>query len=202
MKLYFSKSACSLAVRIVINELGLPSQFESVDLKTKKTQSGEDFLKINPKGAVPVLETDHGEILTENSVIQQYLADVTHATVLLPAIGDFNRYRVLEWLNYVSSELHKTVGLTFNPFVTQDMKESMVIPLTKKKLAYLNEHFEKHTYLAGDSFTLPDAYCFVILTWLPVLPLNLDEWPHVKRYFEALKGRNSIQQSLHEEGLA
>src|SRR5690606_18210343 len=133
-KLFYAKGACSLAVRIIINELGIKASYESVDLKIKKTEKGDDFLNINPKGAVPVLETDQGELLSENCVIQQYLADTYHATHLLPSVGDFNRYRVLEWQNFVSSDLHKTIGLAFNPFVTEEMKVKMVVPLTKKKL--------------------------------------------------------------------
>src|SRR5689334_13101143 len=107
MKLYYSKGACSLAVRILLHELGIKSEFEAVDLKTKRTETNADFLKINPKGAVPTLTTDKQEILTENAVILCYLADEYKAIELLPAPGNFKRYRVLEWLNYVATEIHK-----------------------------------------------------------------------------------------------
>lgn len=122
MKLYYTQAACSLAVRITINEIGLKCDYESVDLKAKKTEKGEDFLKINPKGAVPVLKTNDGEILTENAVILQYLADTNSATKLLPGTGDFKRYRILEWLNYITTELHKTIGALFNPELPQKLK--------------------------------------------------------------------------------
>lgn len=123
MKLYYSAGTCSLAVRIIINEIGLPSTYEAVDLKTKKTASGQDFLQINPKGSVPVIVTDDNEILTENSVIQQYLADKNNASSLLPALGHFKRYRVLEWLNYISTELHKGCGPLFSPSIPVELKK-------------------------------------------------------------------------------
>lgn len=110
MKLYYSKGACSLAPRIIINELGVKSEFEAVDLAAKKTETGQNFLSINPKGAVPVLITNDGQTLTENAVILQYLADTNEGTELLPAFGSFKRYRVLEWLNYIATELHKGAG--------------------------------------------------------------------------------------------
>ena len=201
MKLYYAKGACSLAVRITINELGLKSEYESVDLKTKQTETGQDFLKINSKGAVPTLLTDQGEILTENAVIQQYLADEAQATQLLPKTGDFKRYRVLEWQNYVSTELHKGVGILFNPNLPQEMREKITIPAIKSKMAYLNQHLGSHTYLLGDQFTLPDAYLFVILNWVIYHQFNLSDWPNVHRYFAALQQRPSIQKSMKEEKL-
>src|SRR5688572_12009519 len=113
MKLYYSKGACSLAVRIILHEIGAACEFEAVDLATKKTETGMDFLKINPKGAVPTLILDDKAILTENAVIQQYLAEKYHATQLLPPLGDMKRYRVLEWLNFISTDLHKSCGPLF-----------------------------------------------------------------------------------------
>lgn len=201
MKLYYTKGACSLAVRIVINEIGIPCEYISVDLKTKQTEASEDFLKINPKGAVPTLATNKGAILTENAVIHQYLADTNQATQLLPPLGDFTRYRVLEWLNYVATELHKGFAPLFNPNMTQDMKDKITIPLIKMKLKYLDKHLETNHFLLGEHFSLPDAYLFVMLTWAINFKLNLSEWPHLSRYFTELQKRKSIQQSLKEEGL-
>src|SRR3990167_6389729 len=128
MKLYYTKGACSLVVRIIINELNINTEFESVNLSTKKTTTGRNFLEINPKGAVPTLEINPKEILTENAVILQYLADNAKATQLLPAIGDFNRYRVLEWLNYVATDLHKGIGILFNPAVTSELRDQLFMP--------------------------------------------------------------------------
>ncbi|SRR5579883_1264643 len=199
MKLYYTKGACSLAVRIIINELGLPSEYESVDLKTKQTATGQDFLSINPKGAVPVLLTDDNEFLTENAVIQQYLAEKYHAPQLLPPVGDFKRYRVLEWQNYITTELHKGFSPLFNPIVPQDIKEQIFIPLVKTKLNYVDKHLHPNKYLAGENFTLPDAYLFVIIRWALYYKFDMDKWPYLSRYHAELKERKSIKQSLEEE---
>jgi glutathione S-transferase len=201
MKLYYSKGACSLAVRIAINEMGLKSEFEAVNLQTKKTEHGEDFLKINPKGAVPTLLTDENEILTENATILQYLAEKNNAEQLLPTINDFKRFRVLEWLNYVATEMHKGAGVLFNPNISQEVKDSIFIPLAKKKLDFLNTHLSKNKFLCGDSFTLPDGYLFVILNWLPMFKINIAEWPHLANYFNRIKERAAVAKSLKEEGL-
>ena len=199
MKLYYTPGACSLVVRIIIHEIGLPAQFESVDLKIKKTESGTNFLTINPKGAVPTLQLDNQEILTENAVILQYLADSAHATQLLPPITDFKRYRVLEWLNYTATELHKTIGSLFNPAITDAMKTQFFVPLIQSKFKYLDEHLQTHRYLLGDTFTLPDAYVFVVMRWAQYFKLDLTPWNHLTRYLEELNSRKSIQQSLQEE---
>lgn len=201
MKLYYSKGACSLAVRIVIHELKLKAEFESVDLKNKTTETGANYLMINPKGAVPVLVIENNEILTENAVIQQYLADTHQAHHLLPSIGDFKRYRVLEWLNYVTTEMHKGVGIMFNPMLTEEMKNNVIKPMIKHKLNYLDHHFSDHKFLLSDEFTLPDAYLFVVLNWLQFFAIDINQWQNLARYFAELKTRPSIAQSLQEEGL-
>ena len=199
MKLYYTKGACSLIVRIIINEIGLKADYESVDLRTKKTASGMDFLTINSKGSVPALQLDDGEILTENAVILQYLADTAHATQLLPAVGDFKRYRVLEWLNYTATDLHKGIGLLFNPAITQEMKEKIFFPLIKTKLSYINNHLKENQYLLGNYFTLPDAYLFVVMRWAAYFKIDLNEWTHLVKYLDELKNRKSIQESLQQE---
>lgn len=200
MKLYYATGTCSLAVRIVINEIGLHSEFEAVNLKTKKTSSGQDFLQINPKGSVPVILTDDNEILTENSIIQQYLADKHHAVQLLPAPGHFKRYRVLEWLNYISTELHKGCSPLFHPGIPQELKNELFKPALKNKLNYVEKNLQ-HQFLLGDEFTLPDAYLFVVLTWLPHFNIDLHEWPQLNRYFTDLLKKPTIKKALHEEGL-
>jgi glutathione S-transferase len=201
MKLYYSKGACSLAVRIVINEIGLNSEYEAVNLKEKKTASGEDFFKINSKGAVPALITDDKHLLTENAVIQQYLADTNKAQQLLPLMGDFKRYEVLEWLNFVSTELHKGFGPLFNPAVPAEMKNEIVIPMLKKKFAFVDKQLVNNKYIAGDHFTLPDGYLFVMLTWANNMAIDLSDCEALMRHFAELKQRPSIQKSLQEEGL-
>lgn len=199
MKLYYSPGACSLAVRIVINELGVSAEYEAVDLGTKKTKAGTDFYKVNAKGAVPTLEIKPGEILTENAVIQQYLADTYKNTDLLPAVGDMRRYRVLELLNFVSTELHKGASPLFNSQIPADVKNSIFKPALQNKLAHVNQLLGNKQFLMGDTFTLPDAYLFVVLGWMGYLQVNMNEYPNLTRYVEALKKRPSIVKSLAEE---
>lgn len=201
MKLYYSKGACSFAVRIVLHELRFDCDYVSVDLKTKKTESGEDFLKINPKGTVPVLITNKNKILTENSVIQQYLVDISKNDLLLPKIGDFQRYRVLEWLNYISTDLHKGVGILFNAQLPEEVKSNIFIPAIKNKMTFVNQQLSAKKYLMGDTFTLPDGYLFVILTWLAHFKIDIKEWKHLNRYFDELKMRASVERALNEEGI-
>lgn len=200
MKLFFSKGSCSLVVRIAINEMGLKAEYEAVDLKTKKTASGKDFFSINPKGSVPVLELDNGSILTENAVILQYLADSSDAKKLLPELGNFKRYRVLEWLNYTATEMHKSFGPLFSPAIPQSLKDEIFLPIIRKKLDFLNKHLETHHYLMGEQFTLPDIYLFVILRWTGHFKLNLKDWSHVSKYYGELEQRPSIDKSLTDEG--
>jgi glutathione S-transferase len=200
MKLYFSKGACSLASRIIINELSLPCEFESVDLASKKTETGKNFYTINPKGYVPTLITDNNETLTENAVIMQYLADTAKAGQLLPPVGQFDRYKVLEWLNYVATELHKSFGPLFNSTMSQEVKDKSKT-LINAKLGFINSHLENSSYLDGNHFTLPDAYLFVILRWAAHFKMNIEELQYLSRYFSELFTRKAIQQSLKEEGL-
>ncbi len=199
MKLYYTKGACSLVVRIIINELNLDAEFESVDLHTKKTAIGRNFLDINPKGAVPALEINPKEILTENAVILQYLADHTKATQLLPPVGDFNRYHVLEWLNFIATDLHKGIGILFNPTITPELRDTLFIPIIKSKMKVVNNHLQHHQYLAGNHFMLPDAYLFVMLQWTSYFKLDLKEYSHLMRYVKELQHRESIQNALKQE---
>jgi glutathione S-transferase len=155
---------------------------------------------MNAKGAVPALRLDNNEILTENSAIQQYLVDTQKAIHLLPAVGDLKRYRVLEWLGYVNSDLHKGFGPLFNPKVPQDLKDDIFIPNIKAKLDYLDKHFSQSPYLL-DHYTLPDGYLFVILRWAPNVKIDLSPWKNVSRYYNELKARPSIQVALGEEGI-
>lgn len=201
MKLYFSKGACSLAVRIVLHEIGVSCEYEAVNLATKQTESGADFFQVNPKGAVPVLVTDDNETLTENAAIQQYLADKYHAANLLPAVDEFSRYRVLEWLNFVSTDLHKGFGPLFDPKLPAEIKDTFVKPLLKNKFDYVDHHLQQHKYLMGEQFTLADAYLFVITSWLAHFAMDINQWPALARYFAELKQRPSVHQSLQDEGL-
>lgn len=201
MKLYYTKGACSLATRIIVNEVGLPCEYESVDLASKKTETGQDFYTINPKGAVPTLITNNDETLTENAVIMQYLADTSQAIQLLPPANHIEHYRVIEWLNFIATDLHKGFGPLFSPSLPPEVRDKIYIPLLKSKLSYVNNHLEHHHYLNGKDFTLPDAYLFVMLTWALYFKFTFATWPHLSRYFTELQKRTSVQQSLKEESL-
>ncbi len=201
MKLYFSKGACSLAVRIILNELHIPCEYESVNLKTKETVNGADFFKINPKGAVPVLQLDDKTILTENVAIQQYLADSKKADALLPSMG-VQRYHVIEWLSFVATELHKGCAPFFHPGIPAQVKDDIFRPALINKLKFVDQQLAKTSYLTGDHFSVADAYLFVILSWLPATQIDIKQFPHVEKYFEMLKQRESVVKSLKEEGLA
>jgi glutathione S-transferase len=199
MKLYYSKGSCSLAIHIIMNEIGINAEFEAVNLSTKKTSTDVDYFTINPKGSVPALLTPENKILTENAVIQQYLADIYKAHTLLPVVGDFQRYKVLEALNFVSTDLHKSCSPLFNPNVPEDLKETVFRPLLKTRLHYVEKQLQKNKYFGGDHFTLPDSYLFVILTWLPRLKIDITEWPTLLTYFETLKQRESIKKSIQQQ---
>ncbi|MBP6918447.1 MAG: glutathione transferase GstA [Legionellaceae bacterium] len=201
MKLFYAKGACSLASRIILNEIGIAPDFEAVDLQTKQTERGQNFLSVNPKGCVPTLRLENGEILTENAVIMQYLADHYEASNLLPPVGDWQRYRVLEWLNYVSTELHKGFAPIFNPDISQELKETIFIPKVMEKFQYIDRDLKSRAYLVGKHFTLPDAYLFTVLRWaigkkLPVQPLQ-----SLMDYAAQLRLRKSVSDAMIQEGL-
>lgn len=201
MKLYYSKGACSFAVRILINELNIPCDFESVDLKSKITETNKNFLEINPKGAVPTLEIEKGHIITENAVIQEYIADTHKANKLLPPLGDIKRYEVLSKLAYVSTELHKTMGAFFMPNIPESLKKDFFLPMIKRKLQYVENVLAKQEYFAGPDFTLPDAYLYVIIMWTGFLKIDITEFKSLRKYFEKLSSRESIKKSLVQEGM-
>lgn len=198
MKLYFSKGACSLSIRIIAHELGIKLDYESVDLASKKTASGADYWAINSKGSVPALVLDDGSVLTENIAIALYLAD-THPSPLLPGLGQMERYRVLEWESFMASDLHKSFTPLFHPRVPQDLKDSLFIPMLKSKLKILNKALSENQFLTGNTFTLPDAYCFVVLRWLKHFNIELDEFTDLHRYFLEIEKRTAVQAALSEE---
>jgi glutathione S-transferase len=201
MKLYYSKGACSLSVRILVHELGIACDYEAVNLSTKKTESGKDYLTINPKGAVPALELKEGVVLTENVAIQQYLAYTHGAVQLLPPVGDFKRYRVVEWLGFINSDIHKGFSPLFNPKVPDEIKETIFKPALKRNLRFIDRHFDHNQYLMQGEFTVADIYLFVILTWVPHVNISLEEYPHVQRYFNEIKTRKAVVEAFREEGL-
>jgi glutathione S-transferase len=200
MKLYYSPGACSQAPHIILHEAGLPHDSARVDIRAKKLEDGSDYLTINPKGAVPALELDDGQVLTENAVILQYIADQAGAFELLPQPGDLRRYRVLEWVNFVATELHKSFGALFNPTAGDEAKQS-ARDLIGKKLDFVEREIGDQPYLLGEQFTLPDAYLFVILGWTEKMGIGLDRWPKLAAYRERVARRESARQVLEFEGL-
>lgn len=201
MKLYYASSVCSLAVRIILYELDISCEYESVNLKTKQTETGADYLTVNPKGSVPALVLVNNDVLTENAVILQYLADTNNAVELLPPVNDINRYRTLEWLNFVSTDLHRYCAPLFWSKFSDETKSIVFTPILKKKLFIVDSHLRDHKFLMGERLTLGDSYLFVILIWLAKLKVNMNEWPNLSRYFNDMKQRKSVQKALEEEGL-
>jgi glutathione S-transferase len=201
MKLYYSKGSCSLAIRILIHELNIPCEFESVNFKTRQTESGADYVAINPKASVPALVLDNKELLTENTVIQQYLADTYKRTDLLPLVGDMKRYRTLEWLSVVSTELHKNFSPLLSSVIPDEIKKEVFITNLEKKLPLVDGQLKNNQFLMGH-FSLPDTYLFTVLRWLPVAKLELNTWPNLARFFEDIKKRPAVQKALEEEGLS
>ena len=200
MKLYYSPGACSLSPHIVLLEAGLPFTLEKVDFKTKKTAAGIDFLTVNSKGYVPTLQFDDGRVLTEGPAIVQYLADQKPDSGLAPRAGTFERYQLMEILNYITSELHKSYGPLFNPKISADWKASTVSNLDKK-LSWLSGRLGNKNYLMGDTFTVADAYLFTVLSWSAHVAIDLTPWPVLTAYQSRVAQRPKVQQALKEEGL-
>ena len=200
MKLYYTPGACSLSPHIVLHEAGLPFEAEKVDLKSKTTESGADFAAVNPKGAVPALQLDDGEVLTEGVAIVQYLADQKPESGLAPQNGTLPRYRLQEWLNFVSTELHKGFSPFFNPALPEETKKMQKQALAKK-FAHLDGHLAKHPYLMGESFTVADAYAFTILNWAKMFAIDLAPYPNVGAFMGRVAERPSAQAAMKAEGL-
>jgi glutathione S-transferase len=201
MKLYYSPGACSLAPHIVLNELGQDYDLEKVDLGAKKTETGANFLDVNGKGYVPTLELAKGEVLTEVSTILQYLADKARNTDLLPAFGSMDRYRAMEQLNFVASELHKGIGGLFNPAMPDDGKQAMKDRLTRR-FVWLDGQLAKKPYLLGDKYSVADAYAFTVLGWTKHVGIDLSPYAHIVAYMDRVGSRPAVQAALKKEGLA
>jgi len=200
MKLYYSPGACSLSPHIVAREAGIPIQLQKVNNKDKTIEGGGDFWQVNPRGYVPVLELDNGERLTEGPAIVQYLADQKPETGLAPKAGSFERYRLQEWLNFLTSEVHKQFSPLFRPNTPEDYK-----PIAKENLAkrfdYLDKHFAKNDYLMGKQFTVADAYLFVLTNWTKPTQIDLSKWPNLQKYNQRVAARPKVKEAMQAEGL-
>ena len=201
MKLYYSPGACSLSPHIVAREAGLDLLLEKVDLKSKKTADGADFWKVNPKGYVPALQLDDGTVLTEGPAIVQYLADQKPDSGLAPKNGTVERYKLQEWLNFVTSEIHKQFSPLFRPTTPDEYKK-----IAKENLAnrfkWLDQQLAGKDYLLGKQFTVADAYLFTVLRWTVPTKIDLAPYPNVKAYLERVGARPKVKEALKAEGLA
>jgi len=200
MKLYYSRGACSLAPHIALYEAGLNFQAEPVDLKAKTLANGADFRQVNPLGYVPVLELDGGERLTEVGVVLQYIADQKPDSALAPAAGTIQRYRLMQWLTFISSELHKTFSPLFAPNTPEDYKPVVRARLAQR-LAYMNEQLAGRSFLMGEQFTVADAYLFVVLNWAGAMNVDLTPHSHLQSFQKRVGARPGVQRALQAEGL-
>jgi len=200
MKLYYSPGACSLSPHIALCEAGLPYELLRVDLMQKTTEDGRDYLTVNPFGYVPALELDNGEILLEGPAIIQYIADQVPDKGLAPPNGSLDRYRLQQWLNFISTELHKGIGALYNPALPDGARE-MFIGLVSKRLNVLAPMLENKPFLMGDDFTVADGYLFTVLGWCPHLDFDLSPWPALGAFLGRVAARPAVQQALGEEGL-
>jgi glutathione S-transferase len=201
MKLYFAPGACSLSPHIVLREAGLNFELEQVDLRTKKTKSGADFLKVNPKGQVPVLVTDDGKMLTEGPAVVQYIADQKPEAKLAPPCGSFDRSRLQEWLNFITSELHKSFSPLFAPNTPEEYK-TIIKENLAKRFAGLDAHLAENQYLMGSRFSVADAYAFVVVGWAKPMKIDLAKWKNLTTYLDRIAARPKVQEAMKAEGLA
>jgi glutathione S-transferase len=200
MKLYFSPGACSLSPHIALREAGLPFELVQVDLHKHVLDDGTDLAKINPKGYVPVLQLDDGNVLTEGPAIVQYIADQAPAAKLAPANGTLERYRLMEWLNYITSEVHKSFGPLFNSKAT-DQTKGFARAALEQRFNYLSQELWERPYLLGDAFSVADAYLFTVLGWTKWTGIDLGQWPVLSTYVSRIAARPAVQAAMQAEGL-
>jgi glutathione S-transferase len=200
MKLYYAPGACSLSPHIVSREAGIPIQLQKVNTKDKSMEGGGDFWQVNARGYVPVLELDNGERLTEGPAIVQYLADQKPESGLAPKAGTLERYRLQEWLNFITSELHKQFSPLFKPNTPEDYK-----PISKQNIAtrfdWLDKQLAGKDYLMGKQFTVADAYLFVLLRWTKPTQIDLAKWPNLVAFHDRVAARPKVKEALQAEGL-
>ncbi len=200
MKLYYAPGTCALASHIALEETGQPFELDKLNVPTKTTASGEDFMQINPKGYVPAVKLDDGNILTEGAVILQYIADQNPSSNLAPMLGTMERYRLQEWLNFIGSEVHKTYSPMFNKAVAENYKV-IARTLLAKRLSYVETQLANKSYLMGDTFTIADAYLFTVLRWSERVSFDLNPFPNIQGYLLRIAARPSVQAAMKAEGL-
>ncbi len=200
MKLFYSPGACSLSPHIVLREAGYDPTLVPVDLGSHKAGNGKDFYEINPKGYVPVLELDDGQRLTEGPAIVQYIADRKPEKNLAPKSGTIERYRLQEWLNFITSELHKSFGPMFNPAFPADAKE-MLKTKVLDRLAYVDRQLAGNDYLMGKNFSVADAYLFTVAGWAPYLKIDTGHLKNLAAFMARMAARPAVQAAMQAEKL-
>ncbi len=200
MKLYFSPGACSLAPHIVLRESGTPFSLEKVDTGKHVTHAGADYYTINPKGQVPLLQLDDGSHLSEGPIIVQYIADKARQTTLMPQAGSSERYRVMEWQNYITSELHKSFTPLFNSDLDGPAKKTLSKVL-RKKYEWVDRQLEGKEHLTGSAFTAADAYLFVVTGWAKLVGLDLSDLANLQHFLQRVAARPAVREALKTEGL-
>jgi glutathione S-transferase len=200
MKLYYAPGACSLASHIALDEAGLPYQTVRVDLATKEVEGGGNYLAINDKGYVPALVLDDGGTLTESAVVLQFIADQNPGAALAPAHGTFARYRLIEWLNYIATEIHKGFAPLWNPRNPDEVKDAARKHLGKR-FDYVNKRLAATPFLMGDTFTVADAYLFTVLSWTRMLKIDMTHWPALQQFMVRVAGRPAVVAAMRAEGL-
>jgi glutathione S-transferase len=199
-KLYYVPGTCALCPHIVLHEAGVSFTSEKVNPKDKTTESGQDYNSINPKGYVPALVMNNGQLLTEVAVIVQYIADLVPNKKLAPLAGTIERYRLQEWLNFISSEIHKGYSPLFNPRLSEETKTVFKERLTGR-LNIAAKALAGKDYLMGKTFTVADAYLYTVLRWSPRFGFDLAPWPALKDYMERIAARPAVKAAMAEEGL-
>ena len=200
MKLYYSPGACSLSPHIALLEAGLPFDLVKVDLRAKKLENGDDYLKVNPKGQVPALGLDNGELATEGPVIVQMIADKAAGKNLAPTRDSAERYKLQEWLNFITTELHKNFGPMFSPVLADDAK-AFFKDRVMAKFKYIDGALAGRDYLMGKQFTVADGYLFTMLSWADRMKFDLSALPNLLAYKARVGARPKVQEALTKEGL-
>ena len=201
MKLYFSPGACSLASHIVLREAGVPFDLVRVDTSVHKLKDGTDYYQINPKGYVPAVGLDDGQLLTEGAALLQYLGDLKPEKGLIPKLGSFERFRANEWLTFVSTEIHKGYSPLFNKDLKDDAKAVLRAKL-EKRLGEVDAHLAKNEYLMGKQFTVADAYLYTVVSWSGGVGIDLSKYPHLAAYRQRIADRPSVREALQNEKAA
>ncbi len=200
MKLYFAPGTCALSPHIALLESGLPFELERVHLGTRKTASGIDFTMINPKSYVPALQLDNGVVLTEGPAVTQYIADLVPQKNLAPAAGTIERYQLMEWMNFISTELHKGFSPLFKKEMPLEAKEIIRAALVNR-IGFVASSLQHSTYLTSEHFTIADAYLFTVLSWAAPMKIELASWPAVVSFMNRVGDRPTVKAALEAEGM-